>query len=231
MHRIVITAVAALLVGTAAAQFRVASATPEDVARALAESPGPWAEAAIELVVGRGLYIGYPDGSFGWRDDITRAEMAVVIARLVRAYGLEDGWVTQDAEALAVLRAAAEELRADLAGLAALVAEQGATLEGLAGALGRSEAELGALREAVSVLQAAPAALDAAALRPEIERPSRRGSPTWRASCRSWAAPRRLRSRSRLPTRRRCSSACARSKRASSRSVTPVTGWPPRSPS
>lgn len=169
MHRIVITAVAALLVGTAAAQIRVASATPEDVARALAESPGPWAEAAIELVVGRGLYIGYPDGSFGWRDDITRAEMAVVIARLVRAYGLEDGWVTQDAEALAVLRAAAEELRADLAGLAALVAEQGATLEGLAGALGRSEAELGALREAVSVLQAAPAALDAAALRPEIE--------------------------------------------------------------
>src|SRR5690606_24718597 len=122
-----------------------------------------------ELVVGRGLYIGYPDGSFGWRDDITRAEMAVVIARLVRAYGLEDGWVTQDAEALAVLRAAAEELRADLAGLAALVAEQGATLEGLAGALGRSEAELGALREAVSVLQAAPAARDAAALRPEIE--------------------------------------------------------------
>lgn len=98
------------LAATAAAQVATGPASPDQIQRALDEAPGPWAEEAIELVVSRGLYIGYPDGSFGWRNNISRAEFAVVLARLINTFGLErfsDDEVT-------VLRNAADELRAQL---------------------------------------------------------------------------------------------------------------------
>lgn len=98
------------LAASATAQIAPGPATPDQIQRALDESPGPWAEEAIELVVSQGLYIGYPDGTFGWRDNISRAEFAVVLARLIATYGL-DRFSPEDQ---GVLRNASEELRSEL---------------------------------------------------------------------------------------------------------------------
>src|SRR5699024_10486280 len=98
----------------------VTPGTPEQVNRALAEAPGTWADEAIELLVSRGIYIGDPDGSVRWRDDITRAEMAMVIARLIRTFDL-DGFSPDE---LIVLRNAAADLAEDLAGLRLPVEEE-----------------------------------------------------------------------------------------------------------
>ena len=94
----------------AAAQIAPGPATPDQIQRALNESPGPWADEAIELVVSQGLYIGYPDGTFGWRNNISRAEFAVVLARLINTYGLS----SFNPDEQMVLRNALEELRGDL---------------------------------------------------------------------------------------------------------------------
>lgn len=101
------------LAASAAAQVETGPATPDQVQRALNESPGSWAEQAIELVVSQGLYIGYPDGSFGWRNNISRAEFAVVLARLISTYGLD----RFSPDELTILRNAADELRVDLEGV------------------------------------------------------------------------------------------------------------------
>lgn len=101
------------LAASAAAQIAPGPATPDQIQRALNESPGPWADEAIELVVSQGLYIGYPDGSFGWRNNISRAEFAVVLARLIATYGLD----RFSPEELGVLRNASDELRNELGGI------------------------------------------------------------------------------------------------------------------
>src|SRR5690554_3481801 len=98
---------------SAAAQTAPGQATPDQIQRALDESPGPWADEAIELVVSQGLYIGYPDGSFGWRDNISRAEFAVVLARLISAYGLD----AFSPDEVKTLRNAAEQLQGELSGV------------------------------------------------------------------------------------------------------------------
>ena len=101
------------LAASAAAQIAPGPATPDQIERALNESPGPWADEAIELVVSQGLYIGYPDGSFGWRNNISRAEFAVVLARLIATYGLD----RFSPEELDVLRNASDELQGELSGI------------------------------------------------------------------------------------------------------------------
>ena len=101
------------LAASAAAQIAPGPATPDQIQRALNESPGPWADEAIELVVSQGLYIGYPDGSFGWRNNISRAEFAVVLARLIATYGLD----RFSPEELGVLRNASAELQNELGGI------------------------------------------------------------------------------------------------------------------
>ena len=156
IHVLLLTA---LLGSPALAQLPVVPGSPEQVNRALAEAPA-WADEAVELLVSRGIYIGYPDGSFGWRDDITRAEMAMVIARLIRSFDLEHFHPDE----LLVLRRAAEQLGADLAGLAALVEQHDGQLADAADALERQEAELAELWAALSVLEAAPEAFDASEL-------------------------------------------------------------------
>src|SRR5690554_8127058 len=103
MRKLFITLAFASLVAlaaSAAAQMATGQATPDQIRRALDEAPGPWAEDAIELVVSHGLYIGYPDGTFGWRNNISRAEFAVVLARLIDTFGLE----RFDADEVSVLR-------------------------------------------------------------------------------------------------------------------------------
>lgn len=99
------------LAALASAQIAPGPATPDQIQRALNESPGPWADEAIELLVSQGLYIGYPDGTFGWRNNISRAEFAVVLARLINTYGLS----SFNPDEQTVLRNALDELRGDLA--------------------------------------------------------------------------------------------------------------------
>src|SRR5690625_604840 len=126
IHVLLLTA---LLGSPALAQLPVVPGSPEQVNRALAEAPA-WADEAIELLVSRGIYIGDPDGSFRWRDDITRAEMAMVIARLIRSFDL-DGF---SAAELTVLRRAADDLADELGGLRLLVEEHGGRLTAAADA-------------------------------------------------------------------------------------------------
>src|SRR5690625_7848186 len=85
IHVLLLTA---LLGSPALAQLPVVPGSPEQVNRALTEAPA-WADEAVELLVSRGIYIGYPDGSFDWRDDITRAAMAMVFARLLNIFNLD----------------------------------------------------------------------------------------------------------------------------------------------
>lgn len=160
MKRLALMIFALLVAGGAYAQVTVLPGTPAQVNRALSEAPGEWADAAIELVVSRGIYIGYPDGSFGWRDEITRAEMAVVIARLIQSYGLDDF----DASELVVLRRAVAELQDDMAGLLALVEEHDRQLDEVADALDRHEGQIADLWDAITTLDVAPEAFDASAL-------------------------------------------------------------------
>lgn len=110
--RTLLVAALMTLLSWGAAQVDTIPASTKMVLNALNESPGAWADEAIEVVVGRGLYIGYPDGTYGWRDDITRAEMAVVIARLLSAFEL-DAFNPQEQQAL---REAVSRLDAELAG-------------------------------------------------------------------------------------------------------------------
>ena len=79
-------------VAQATAQVTVPSPTeiPADVLQAaLAQAPGNWAKKAIELVVSRGLVVGYPNRTFDWRSSATRAEVAQIFARLFERYPLD----------------------------------------------------------------------------------------------------------------------------------------------
>lgn len=147
---------ASLLSGACLAVVPVTPATPEQVNRALAEAPA-WADDAVELLVSRGIYIGYPDGSFGWQDDITRAEMAMVIARLISSFDLH-GF---NPDELLILRRAAEQLQADLTVLTHLMEAHDGQLAEAAATLDRHEDELAELWEALGALDLAPEAFDA----------------------------------------------------------------------
>lgn len=170
-----------------AAQVPAIPAGPETVLTALNESPGEWADAAIEVVVGRGLYIGYPDGTFGWRDDITRAEMAVVIARLLSAFDLD----SFDPREQQVLKEAVRSLDAELAGvleevaalrravaahdgqltdLAAADAATRATIEALALTVDDHEGRLRVLEEALATVRGAAGEAELAAFQQELSR-------------------------------------------------------------
>ncbi len=158
MRKLALSLLAAILFsGAALAQVTVVPGSPAQVNRALAEAPGTWADDAVELLVSRGIYIGYPDGSFGWRDDITRAEMALVIARLISSFDLE----SFDPDEMATLRLAVEQLSEDLAGLAQLVEQHDQQLGEVADALVLHEQELEDLWAAIQLLDVAPAVFDA----------------------------------------------------------------------
>lgn len=160
-----VLALSVALAGSAFAQIPVTPGTASQVNRAIAEAPGTWADAAVELVVSRGIYIGYPDGTYRWPEDITRAEMAVVIARMISSFNLE----AFDPDEIAMLRQAVSALQDELGGLTALVAEHDGSLADAAAALDRHEAELAELWNAIAVLQASPAVFDASELWLAIE--------------------------------------------------------------
>ncbi len=56
---------------------------PAGAGATLADIAGSWARADIEHLLGRGLVRGYPDGTFRPHAPITRAEFAVLLARLL----------------------------------------------------------------------------------------------------------------------------------------------------
>ncbi len=58
------------------------------VAGALSDIEGHWAQGTIRQMVDKGIIKGYPDGSFGPNNNITRAEFTSL---LVRAFNLESG--------------------------------------------------------------------------------------------------------------------------------------------
>lgn len=161
MNRIMMKALlaATFISGAALAQLPVTPGTPAQVSQALSEAPA-WADEAVELLVNRGIYIGYPDGSFGWQDDITRAEMAMVIARLISSFDLEQF----QPDELLVLRRAAEQLSTDLAGLTALVEQHDQQLAAVAAQLELHEDELARLWAALAALDSAPEVFDATGL-------------------------------------------------------------------
>ncbi|GGR96024.1 S-layer homology domain-containing protein [Deinococcus sedimenti] len=117
-----------LLILTAALSFGVAAAQTAPAAPqvpALTDVPaGHWAKDAIDLLVSRGILLGYPDGTFRGTQNLTRYEAAVIIARLLDQ--IKTGEVTTttfDEETLTALQNAIQELAADLAALGVRVSD------------------------------------------------------------------------------------------------------------
>lgn len=122
--------------------------TPVPVQTAPAPKPAPaactqgaWAKAAIDLVTQKGLFIGYPDGSFDWCNNITRQEVAQVLARLL-AQMPEN---TFNPAELEVLRKGVAEALAGLEELRAQLAEQNKSIEDLRAQIDELRAALGDL--------------------------------------------------------------------------------------
>ncbi|GGK95051.1 S-layer homology domain-containing protein [Deinococcus radiotolerans] len=117
-----------LLVLTAALSFGVAAAQTAPAAPqvpALTDVPaGHWAKDAIDLLVSKGILLGYPDGTFRGTQNLTRYEAAVIIARLLDQINVGEVSTTNiDEETLTALQNAIQELAADLAALGVRVSD------------------------------------------------------------------------------------------------------------
>ncbi|MDV6376087.1 S-layer homology domain-containing protein [Deinococcus arenicola] len=114
---------AALAFGMATAQTEAPAVAPQ--VPALTDVPaGHWAKDAIDRLVGQGIILGYPDGTYRGTQNLTRYEAAVIIARLldqVRTGEVPAG--SMDAETLTALQNAIQELAADLAALGVRVSD------------------------------------------------------------------------------------------------------------
>ncbi|WP_164927943.1 S-layer homology domain-containing protein [Deinococcus radiodurans] len=139
--------------------------TPVPVQTAPAPKPAPvactqgaWAKAAIDLVTQKGLFIGYPDGSFDWCSAITRQEVAQVLARLL-AQMPEN---TFNPAELDTLRQGVAEALAGLEELRAQLAQQNQSIEDL-------RAQIDELRTALNNMPAAGQG-EAGALAPRVPR-------------------------------------------------------------
>ncbi|WP_105318326.1 S-layer homology domain-containing protein [Thermus tenuipuniceus] len=144
----------------------------------------PWAQEAVELLVAKGVFIGYPDGTFRWREPLTRQEAALALYRLLAAYGLDRLSPEEVDKLLSAVKRLQEELAdqgQQMAGLeeeAKALAERLKSLEGqpqadtrpLEEALRRVEERLKALEEAQKGLEAARGALEARALEEELKK-------------------------------------------------------------
>jgi predicted nucleic acid-binding Zn-ribbon protein len=116
----VLVLTAALSFGGALAQDAMA---PAPVAPTLTDVPaGHWAKDAVDLLVSKGIIIGFPDGTFRGNETLTRYQAALMIQRLL------DMMVTNQApimnpEELETIRNAVQELASDLAALGVRVAD------------------------------------------------------------------------------------------------------------
>jgi len=123
MKKSLIVLTAALSFGFAAAQTETAASAPQ--VPALTDVPaGHWAKDAIDRLVGRGIILGYPDGTYRGTQNLTRYEAAVIIARLLDQ--MQTGAVPATSfnpEELTALQNAIQELAADLTALGVRVSD------------------------------------------------------------------------------------------------------------
>lgn len=154
MKRTLIMLAALVVAGGLAAAQDLRPGTPEQVAAAVAEAPGSWADEAVTMLVERGLYIGYPDGTFRWRESTSRAEMAMVIARLIKSFDLEKF----DPNEVALLRSLLDRLGSDVGDLRDLLFAHDEDLYALAEEVARNSQEIAGLLDAIERLEAAQAA-------------------------------------------------------------------------
>lgn len=119
----------------------------------------------MRILVAKGVFIGYPDGSFRWREPMTRQEAALALYRLLAAYGLD--------------RLSPEEVDRLLKGVEALQKD----LEAQARSLAALKEEKEALETRVRELEAKPGA------DPEALGPSARRRTTWPGGFRPWRRP------------------------------------------
>ncbi len=123
----------------------------------------PWAREAVELLVAKGVFTGYPDGTFRWREPLTRQEAALALYRLLAAYGLD----RLSPEEVDRLLSAVKRLQEELAG-------QGQQMAGLKEEAKALDERLKALEEAQKGLEAAQKALEARALEEELRKAQER---------------------------------------------------------
>ncbi|GAA0523438.1 S-layer homology domain-containing protein [Deinococcus depolymerans] len=123
MKKSLLVLTAALSFGVAAAQTAAPASAPQ--VPALTDVPaGHWAKDAIDKLVGKGIILGYPDGTYRGTQNLTRYEAAVIIARLLE--DMKSGAVAGDSidpETLTALQNAIQELAADLAALGVRVSD------------------------------------------------------------------------------------------------------------
>jgi S-layer homology domain len=123
MKKSLLVLTAALSFGVAAAQTAAPASAPQ--VPALTDVPaGHWAKDAIDKLVGKGIILGYPDGTYRGTQNLTRYEAAVIIARLLE--DMKTGTVVAgeiDSETLTALQNAIQELAADLAALGVRVSD------------------------------------------------------------------------------------------------------------
>lgn len=123
MKKSLLVLTAALSFGVAAAQTAAPASAPQ--VPALTDVPaGHWAKDAIDKLVGSGIILGYPDGTYRGTQNLTRYEAAVIIARLLE--DMKSGTVVAgeiDSETLTALQNAIQELAADLAALGVRVSD------------------------------------------------------------------------------------------------------------
>lgn len=109
--------------------------------------PSPWAEEAVGLLVEKGVFIGYPDGTFRWREPLTRQEAALALYRLLVAHGLD--------------RLSPEEVDRLLKGVEALKKDLEAQAQSLEGLKKEKEALEARVRELEAKPEAEPQTLEA----------------------------------------------------------------------
>ncbi|GAA6736274.1 S-layer homology domain-containing protein [Thermus oshimai] len=154
--------------------------------------PAPWAEEAVQILVAKGVFIGYPDGTFRWKNPLSREEAALALYRLLAAHGL-DGLTPEEVQRIKeavdrllqdreALEQGLQDLRRELEALKTqpqenllprvqaleerlLQAPQAGPLEERLKGL---EERLKALEEGLKGLQAAQAALEAQALQERL---------------------------------------------------------------
>ncbi|WP_243028023.1 S-layer homology domain-containing protein [Thermus albus] len=144
----------------------------------------PWAREAVELLVAKGVFIGYPDGTFRWREPLTRQEAALALYRLLAAYGLDRLSPEEVEKLLSAVKDLQKELKDQEGLVSALKEEQQALKERLKDLEGRPQADtrplvealkgveerLKALEEAQKGLEVAQKALEARALEEELRK-------------------------------------------------------------
>ena len=128
MQKFFITILAALLVGGLA----TAQSFPDIPA-------GHWAGDAVEEIADLGIVIGFPDGTFRGNEAFTRYQSALVISRMLAVVG-----ANMEAE-LGGLRAAMQELAADVAAQGVRLAAAESAIAGLSDNVAANAARLDAL--------------------------------------------------------------------------------------